>query len=186
MLSEPADVAVVDERREQIVSVAGHVLVDAAQPLDEPGRVVRAILVLPDLLDDLLEAFAIPLGRFGGDARGAGEVLDECSVEAVEDDEAVLVGGLFAQSRATPKHLLEQYSRLDGPQEDQELEVRDVDPGRQEVDGHDDAGVGAVAELADALEGPVDPASDLGHERVALAEDVARLIDELIGVRGVG
>ena len=144
----------------------------------EPGK-DWPLLVIPEVL-----------GRTVEQTRGVVRVQyvqeKPAVTVAVEDDEAVLVGCLFAQPRAAPEHLLEQDPRLDWPQEDQELEVRDVDPGRQEVDGHDDAGVGAVAELADALEGPVDPASDLGHERVALAEDVARLIDELIGVRGVG
>ena len=47
------------------------------------------------------------------------------------------------------------------------------------------AGIGAVAELADALQRAVDPAGDLGDEGVAPAEDVAGQVDELVGVRGV-
>ena len=46
-------------------------------------------------------------------------------------------------------------------------------------------GFGPVAELADPLQRPVDAAGDLGDERLAAAEDVARLVDELVGVGGV-
>ena len=59
--------------------------------------------------------------------------------------------------RAAAEHLLEQDARLDRAQEDDELEVGDVDAGRQQVDGDDDRRVRAVAELADALQRPIDP-----------------------------
>ena len=48
------------------------------------------------------------------------------------------------------------------------------------------AGLGPVAELADALQRPVDVGSgDLLDEGLAPAEDVAAELDELVGVRGV-
>ncbi len=104
------------------------------------------------------------------------EVLEQRPVEAVEDHEVDLVRVLLALAGAAAEHLLEQDARLHRPQEDDELQVRDVDAGGEQVDGHDDARVGPVAELADALQRPVDAAGDLGDEGVAAAEDVAGLV----------
>src|SRR5690606_29845642 len=86
---------------------------------------------------------------------------------------------------AATKHLLEQDAGLHRPEEDQKLQVRDVDASGQQVDGHDDPWLGAVAEFADALEWAIDPASDLGDEVFSLAEDLPRHGDELVGVRHV-
>ncbi len=113
----------------------------------------------------------------------SGEVVDQRAVEAVEDDEVVFVRRPVAKASAAAEHLLEQDPRLDRPQQDQELEIRDVDAGREQVDRDDDAGLRPVAELADPLQRPVDSAGDLGDEGVAATEDLARLIDELVGVR---
>ena len=128
---------------------------------------------------------AVALGRLDGHAGGLAEVLQQRAVEAVEDDEVGLVRVLLALAGAAAEHLLEEDARLHRPQEDDELQVGDVHAGRQQVDGDDDAGVRAVAELADALQRPVDAAGDLRDERLAAAEDVAGQVDELVGVRGV-
>ncbi len=92
-----------------------------------------------------------------------------------------------ALQRSPPEHLLEEDAGLHGPQEDDELERRDVDARREHVDGHDDAGVRAVAELADPLQGPVgDVPGDLLDEGVPAPEHLAAQLDELLGVARVG
>jgi hypothetical protein len=114
------------------------------------------------------------------------EVGDQGAVEAVEDGEVGLVGMALALARAAAEHLLEQDARLHRAQEDDELQVGDVHAGGQQVHRDDDAGVLAVAELADALERAVHAAGDLLHEGVAAAEGVAADLDELVGVGDVG
>ena len=99
------------------------------------------------------------------------EVLEQRAVEAVEDHEVALVRVLLALTGTPAKDLLEEDARLDRPQQDDELQVRDVHAGRHEVDAHHDAGVRSVAELADALERAVDLAGDLGNEVLAAPED---------------
>ena len=47
---------------EQLAAVAGHLLVDALEPLDQAADVVVAVLVLPDLLDDLRDVLPSPSG----------------------------------------------------------------------------------------------------------------------------
>ena len=76
---------------------------------------------------------------------------------------------------------------FDRPQEDDELQVGNVHAGGEHIDGDDDARARAVAELADALQGPVHgrAAGDLLHEGIAAAEDVAADLDQLVGVRSV-
>ena len=182
---EAADVAVRHEPREQLAGVAGHLLVDALQAPDEAADVVVAVAVLPDLLDDLRDRLAVCLERLGRDRGAVSEVGEQRAVEAVEDDEVRLVRVLLALPRPAAEHLLEEDARLDRAQEDEELEVGDVDAGGEHVDRDDDAGLRPVAELADPLQRPVDAAGDLGDEGVALAEDVAGGVDELVGVRGV-
>ena len=116
----------------------------------------------------------------------AAEVLEQRAVEAVEDDEVRLVWHQVGRAAgAAAEHLLEQDAGLDRPQEDDELQVGDVDTGRQQVDGDNDFRVRPVAELADLLQRPINSPSDLADERLTAAEDVAGQLDELIGVRRV-
>lgn len=96
-----------------------------------------------------------------------------------------LVGVALTLARAAAEHLLEEDARLYRPQEHDVFEVGDVHAGRQQVDSDDDAGVGAVAELPDALQRPVDVTGDLGNEGVTSAEAVAGKVDQLVGVRDV-
>ena len=63
-----------------------------------------------------------------------------------------LSGNVLALARAAAEHLLEQDARLHRPQEDDELQVGDVDAGREQIDRDDDARVRPVAELADSLQ----------------------------------
>jgi hypothetical protein len=63
----------------------------------------------------------------------------------------ILADCLVSEPGSPAEHLLEQDARLHRPQEHDELQVRDVHAGGEQVDSHDDAGVGPVAELADAL-----------------------------------
>ena len=95
------------------------------------------------------------------------------AAEAVEDGEVALVRVLLALAGAAAEHLLEQDAGLDRAEEDDELQVGDVHAGAHQVHGDGDAGVGAVAELADALQRAVHPAGDLRDEAVAPAEGVA-------------
>ena len=141
-----------DERGEQLAGLAGHLLVDALEPLDQAADVVVAVAVLPDVLDDLGDRPGGLRRRLGGDAGGLAEVLQQRAVEAVEDGEVRLVGELLALARAAAEHLLEEDAGLHRAQEDDELQVRDVHAGGEQVHGDDDAGLGPVAELADALE----------------------------------
>jgi hypothetical protein len=99
--------------------------------------------------------------------------------------EVILVSVALALASSPAQHLLEQDAALDGPQEDDELEIGDVDAGRQQIDGDRDAGIGAMAELPDALQRPVDPAGDFLDESVAATEGVTREMHELISVTGV-
>ena len=66
-----------------------------------------------------------------------------------------LSGMLLALARAAPQHLLEQDAGLDRPQEDDELQVGNVHAGGQQVHRDHDAGLRAVAELADLLQRPI-------------------------------
>ena len=97
-----------------------------------------------------------------------------------------LVGNVLALARAAAEHLLEEDAGLDRPQEDDELQVRDVHAGGEHVHGHDDrrawagCGIRGCAAAAD----PPRP-GDLLHEGVAPAEDVPADVHELVGVRGV-
>ena len=114
------------------------------------------------------------------------EVAEQRAVEAIEDDELRFVD-VVAAARAASEHLLPEDARLHRPQEHDELQRRDVHAGRKHVHGDDDLRIRAIAELADALERAVDiwVAGDLLHEVVALVENVAADLDELVGVRGV-
>ena len=78
-------ITVGDEAGEQLRALAGHLLVDALEPLDEAASVVGAVPVLPDLLDDLGDALAIAFGWLDRHASGLAEVFEERAVEAVED-----------------------------------------------------------------------------------------------------
>lgn len=95
-------------------------------------------------------------------------------------------GNFLSLARPAPDHLLEQDARLHRPQEHDVLQVGDVDAGSEQVHGDRDAGVGSVAELADALERAVYAARDLLDEGVSPAKHVAGQVDELVAVRGVG
>src|ERR1700677_2490277 len=83
------------------------------------------------------------------------------------------------------QHLLEQDARFDRSQEDQILQIWDVDPSRQEVDGYDNRWVGSIAKLANALQRSVGSASDLASEGLTTAEHLASLLDQLVGMRRV-
>ena len=122
--------------------------------------------------------------RLRGDAGRLAEVFEQRAVEAVEDDEVGFVGELLALARAAAEHLLEEDAGLHRAEEDDEFQIGNIDAGREHIDRHHDAGLLAVAELADALERAVHgrAAGDLLDERVAAAENIARDVDELIGV----
>ncbi len=171
---------------ELLASFAGHLFVDPLQPLDQAAFVVIAVAVLPDVLDDLADCAGLPLGWLGRDGRGLLEVGEEGPIEAVEYGEVRLVGEPFAPAGTPPEHLLEEDARLDRPQEDDALEVGDVDACSQQVYGDGDDGLRTVSELADALQRTVDAAGDLLDEGVASTEDVARDVDEAVGVGGMG
>ena len=185
-LREPAHVALGNPRRELGAGVGVHVLVNPQEALGQDAHVVIAVHVLPDVLDDFRERERRFARRLDVEAGDVSEILDERAVEAVEHDELGLVD-VGAKARAASEHLLPQDARLHRAQEHDELQRRDVHAGREHVHGDDDLGIGAVAELADALERAVHVrvAGDLLHEVVALIENVAAGFDELVGVRGV-
>ncbi len=92
----------------------------------------------------------------------------------------------FAFAGAAAHHLGKEDAGFDWAQEDDVFEIGNVDAGGEHVDGDDDAGRGAIAELADVLQRTVDVvAGDLADERVAAAEDFLGESHELVGVRGV-
>ena len=180
-----ATVAVGNVAGELLTGLGGHLFVDPVQPLGKAADVVVAVAVLPDVVDDLDNRSGLALGRLGSDAGGLPEVIDQCAVEAVEDDEVGFIREMLALAGAPAEHLLEQDAGFDRAQEDDEFEVGDVHAGREHVHGDDDAGLLAVAELANLLKGPVHAASDLADEGVALAEHVAGDIDQVVGVGSV-
>src|SRR6266571_4574490 len=159
-------------------------LVYPTQPLDEPAHVVVPVLVGPDLLDDLPDSLAVGFRRLGGHPGDVTEILKERAVKTIEDDEVRLVWMPLSLASPPPEHLLKQDPRLHRAQEHQELEVWDVDPRGQQVDRYDDGRVGSVAELPDPLKRTIDLARDLGHKRIALSEEVARRVNELVRMRG--
>src|SRR5690606_14194824 len=75
-------VTIRNERSEELIRLTTHRLGDALQALDEPSDVVVAVLVLPDLLNDLRRRLVVALGgRRGGD-RGALVIGPQRSVRA--------------------------------------------------------------------------------------------------------
>src|SRR5262249_34490371 len=106
------------------------------------------------------------VGRFGGERRCRLKVCEERSIEAVEDGEMRFVSVLLAPPGASAEHLFEQNARLHLPQEDDELQIRDVDASGHEIYGDHNARLRPVAELADALQRTIDvfAASDLADE----------------------
>ena len=65
------------------------------------------------------------------------------------------VGILLPLAGAAAEHLLEEDAGFDRAQKDDEFQVRDIHAGGEHVHRDDNAGLRAVAELADALERPV-------------------------------
>ena len=97
--------------------------------------------------------------RFGWLDRHAGraaEILEQGAVEAVEDDEVRFVGMTLALASTSSEHLFEEDAGLHGAKEDQELQIRNIDTSRQHIDGDDDAWIGAIAKLTNALQRAVD------------------------------
>ena len=115
------------------------------------------------------------------------EVLDQCAVKTVENGELRLVD-LVAAARAPAQHLHPEDAGFHRAQEDDELQAGMSTPVRKHVHRDHDLGLGPVAELADLLQRPVHVrvAGDLLHKVVALVEDLAADLDELVGVRGMG
>jgi hypothetical protein len=95
--------------------------------------------------------------------------LQQSSIKAPEHDEMALVRTPLASAGSAPEHLFEKDARLNSAQEDDELEVWDVDAGKQQVHGQCDGGLRTVAEFPDALQWPVNLPGDLRDERVTLA-----------------
>ncbi len=182
---EGREVTLRDILGEHLASLARHRLVNPLEPLHEAADVVVAVLVRPDVGDDLGDRPRRLDRLLLGDARRVLEVFQERAIEAVEDGEVVLVGVLLALARAAADHLLEEDAALHRAQEDDELQVGDVHAGGEQVDGHRNARGRPVAELADLLQRTVDAPGDLLHKGVTLAEDIARQVDELVGVTGV-
>ena len=138
---ELGEVTLRHKHLEHVPGLARHRLVDSLETLHEAADVVVAIPVAPNVLDNLLNG-ASGRGRFlGSDAGGILEVGEEGSVEAVEHGEVVLVGVPLALARPTAQHLLEQDAALHRPQEDDELQVRDVHARGQKIDCDRDAGI---------------------------------------------
>src|SRR6266704_2868301 len=173
----------VDECIERLEIVRRLVLLPRGAP-DHPLR-RDLILVGPDLLDDLPDSLAVGFRRLGGHPGDVTEILKERAVKTIEDDEVRLVWMPLSLASPPPEHLLKQDPRLHRAQEHQELEVWDVDPRGQQVDRYDDGRVGSVAELPDPLKRTIDLARDLGHKRIALSEEVARRVNELVRMRGM-
>src|SRR5207245_9912824 len=96
-----------------------------------------------------------------------------------------LVRTPLAFACAAAEHLLKEDPRLHRPQEHDELEVGNIDTGREEIHRYRDGWVRPVAELTDALEGPIHAACDLLHERLAATESIATELYELVGGRRV-
>lgn len=186
-LGEPGHVAFRNPGGELEASVGAHVFVNAEEAFGEDLDVVVAINVLPDVFDDLWDGERDAARRGDVEAGDVFEILDERAVEAIEDDEFGFID-VVAAAGAAAEHLFPEDAGLDRAEEDDEFEGRDVHAGGEHVHGDDDLGIGAVAELADALEGAVHVgvAGDLLDEIVALAEDLAADADELVGVGGVG
>jgi hypothetical protein len=98
-----------------------------------------------------------------------------------------LVFELLALACAAAHHLGKENAGFHRTQKDDVFEIGNIDAGGEHVHCDDDAGIGAIAELADALEGTVHvgAASDFADEGIAAAEDLNGEAHELFSMGGV-
>ena len=116
--------------------------------------------------------------------------------DGVDHHEAVLVlcvvgdgleVGVVDDAHAASDHLLEVGPALDRAHEQQALQRLHVGAGGDHVDGHDDPWVQRVAKRLQQVVGlaVAGAVGDLGGEVVALTEDLADHLHDVIGVRVV-
>ena len=188
-LSDRAQVGASGQAGEHLPVVLGQVLVQPGKPPGDRGGDLRVLVAEGDLLEQVLQA----LGRLafqrlhGLGKRGVHDT------DRVDDDEPILglgvVGdrlelGVVDDPDATAEHLLEVGPALDAPHEDQAFQRLDVGAGRDHVDRDDDPGVHRVAERLKQVLGlaVARAVGDLGGELVALAEDLADDLHDVVGV----
>ena len=168
------------------IAVSGELVMtpDAPQPFDQTVDIILPVAVVVDSFDDFGKGDRLFLE---GDVEigGIPEVFDEASVEAVEDGELLFVD-FPAQPGSAPKHLHPEDAGLHHPHENDHFYGGDIHAGGQHVHGDHYFGLGAVAELADFLQGAVDggASGDFHHEVVALAEDFLAGAHHFVGVDG--
>src|SRR5215510_11359913 len=97
------------------------------------------------------------------------------------------VPAMLIVARAAAKHLLEQDPGLNGAEKHDELQIRNIDPRRKQIDGYGNRRELPIAKLTDALKRAVHrrAAGDFLDERVTLPEDLPGDFDELIGMGSV-
>src|SRR5438105_4424513 len=93
----------------------------------EAADVVVAVDVVVDRRDDLGSGSGRLVRRAGRYAGRVAEVLEERSVEAVEDCEVAFVWVLLTLASSAADHLLEEDPGLRRAEEDDVLDVGDVD-----------------------------------------------------------
>ena len=95
--------------------------------------------------------------------------------------------GVVHDPHAAPDHLLEVGSAFDHAHEDQALKWPDIGAGSDHVNRHDDAGIQRVAERLEQVLWLAVPSfvGDLRRELVALPEDLAHHLHNVISVRVV-
>ena len=93
-----------------------------------------------------------------------------------------------APPRSPAEHLYPENAGLHGSQKDDELQGRNIHAGGEHIHRNGHLGIGAVAEFADLLEGPVHAgaARDLLDEIIPLPEFLPAELHQLIAVGGVG
>ncbi len=145
---------------------------------------VRRILRLEDLDDQLREGDR----RIHRDGLHRRDVLEPLvQVDGVEDAESLLAD-VFGQARRTAEHLLVEDSATHATQEHEVADARDVDPGRQQIDGDGEARQPLVPEAENGLTDVIGRAGDLGDGVVVdvLPPRLQHLLEEAHRHVGVG
>ena len=171
----------------------------AVEPRQARGERGERIFIAATREDDALKQL---LERHAGLAveRAGFGLVALAHANRIDDDETRLGAGVFAgdglqisgreHAGAAPFHLLEIDAAADVAQEDEDFERLDVGAGGDHVHGDGDAQCGREAEFADeflrlcglAGDGVLRMIGDLFAEVVALAEDLAAEVDDVLGV----
>ena len=163
-------------------------LFDAAAQADDDlfanAVLVRRITMTGQLFEQLGQGEL----RVRSDRLHVGHVLQvRVEINRVEDAKCFFAN-FRAEARRTAQHLLIQNAAVHPSHEYDVGDLRDIDTGGQQIDGHRNLGQRVVAEGQDQVFDLVDIAGQpldgfVLHRAVGFAERIAQLLDEDIGVR---